>query len=86
MAPIVYLLCAFTSLVCTFLLARAYRASRVPLLFWSMLCFAGLTAANILLFIDMVTLADGPDLMPLRTGLTLASVGALLYGLIADAP
>jgi len=67
------------------LLARAYRASRVRLLFWSMLCFAGLTAVNVLLFVDLVTLANGPDLMLWRTGLTLASVGALLYGLISEA-
>jgi hypothetical protein len=50
-----------------------------------MLCFAGLTAVNVLLFVDLVTLANGPDLMLWRTGLTLASVGALLYGLISEA-
>jgi hypothetical protein len=86
MAEIVYLLCGITSLVCTFLLARAYRATRGRLLFWSMLCFAGLTASNVLLFIDLVIVPQGPDLLPWRTGLTLASVGALLYGLIAEAP
>jgi hypothetical protein len=86
MASTVYLLCAFTSLVCTVLLARAYRASRVRLLFWSILCFAGLTASNILLVIDLVFFPSGPDLMIWRTGVTLAAVGALLYGLIVDAP
>ena len=86
MASTVYLLCALTSLLCTILLARAYRASRVRLLFWSILCFAGLTASNVLLFIDLVVLSSGPDLMVWRTGVTLAAVGALLYGLIVDAP
>lgn len=86
MAPAVYLLCGLTSLVCTFLLARAYRTSRVRLLFWSMLCFAGLTASNIILFIDLVVVPTGPDLLIPRTVLTLASVGALLYGLIMDTP
>jgi hypothetical protein len=86
MAQTVYLLCALTSLVCTILLARAYRASRVRLLFWSILCFAGLTAANVLLFIDLVIMAGGSDLVAWRTGVTLAAVGALLYGLIVDAP
>jgi Family of unknown function (DUF5985) len=84
MAPIVYLLCALTSLVCTFLLARAYRASRVRLLFWSVLCFAGLTASNILLFIDLVLVPRGPDLVLWRSGLSFAAVGALLYGLIVE--
>ena len=86
MAPTVYLLCGLTSLVCTLMLARAYRTSRVRLLFWSMLCFAGLTASNIILFIDLVVLPQTTDLMPLRTGLTLAAVGSLLYGMIVDTP
>jgi hypothetical protein len=86
MAPTVYLLCGLTSLVCTFLLARAYRASRVRLLFWSMLCFAGLTLSNILLFIDLVVVPTGPDLLIPRNIVNLASVGALLYGMIMDTP
>lgn len=86
MAATVYLLCAITSLVCAILLARAYRSSRVRLLFWSMLCFAGLTAANVLLFIDLVVTVSGPDLRVWRSSISLLSVGSLLYGLIADAP
>ena len=86
MAQTVYILCALTSLLCTVLLARAYRASRVRLLFWSILCFAGLTVANVLLCIDLVIMESGPDLVAWRTGVTLAAVGALLYGLIVDAP
>ena len=81
---IVYLLCALTSLVCTYLLARAYRASKVRLLFWSMLCFAGLTLSNVVLYYALVIIPAGPDLMPWRAGLTLASVAALHYGLIID--
>jgi hypothetical protein len=86
MASTVYLLCAFTSFVCTILLARAYRASRVRLLFWSIVCFAGLTVSNILLVVDLVLTSSGPDLLAWRTGVSLAAVGSLLYGLIADAP
>ena len=87
MASTVYLLCALTSLLCTVLLARAYRATRVRLLFWSILCFTGLTVSNVLLVIDLVIIPSGAaDLMAWRTGVTLAAVGALLYGLIADAP
>ena len=86
MAATVYLLCAITSLVCTILLARAYRTSRVRLLFWSLVCFAGLTAANVLLFIDLIVIPTGPDLRTWRTSVSLLAIGSLLYGLIAEAP
>ena len=86
MASIVYLLCALTCLLCTILLARAYRRTGVRLLFWSLLCFGGLTLANVLLYVDLAIMPSGPDLQSLRTGLSLASVGLLLFGLISEAP
>ena len=86
MAATVYILCGLTSLVCTILLARAYRTSRVRLLFWSIICFAGLTVSNVLLILDLLIFPSGPDLIAWRTGVTLAAVGSLLYGLIVDAP
>lgn len=81
MANIVFLLCAFTSLVCAVLLLRAYRASGARLLFWSGVCFLGLTLNNILLFVDTTT---GPklDLALWRSLPALAGVVALIYGLI----
>lgn len=86
MASTVYLLCALTCLLCTILLARAYARSRVRLLFWSLLCFGLMTAANVLLYIDLAMVPAGPDLRPWRTGLSLAAVSALLYGLLTETP
>lgn len=82
MAQIVYILCALTSLTCAILLGRAYRASRVPLLFWSALCFAGLTLNNVLLCIDLLFLGAEVSLASIRAAVTLVSIGLLLYGLI----
>ena len=83
MAQIVYVLCALTSLACALLLGRAYRASGVRLLLWSVVCFCALTVTNMLLFIDLVVLPS-VDLKPLRTGVTLLGVTALLYGLTME--
>ena len=80
MAQTVYILCALTSLACTVLLVRAYRATRVKLLFWSAVCFTALTLTNVLLFIDLAVF-PAVDLQPLRSGVTLLGVAALLYGL-----
>ena len=85
MAQIVYILCALTSLTCAILLGRAYRANRVPLLFWSALCFAGLTLTNVLLCIDLLFLGAEVSLASIRAGVALVSVGLLLYGMIFKA-
>jgi hypothetical protein len=81
MASIVYLLCAATSIVCAVLLLRGYLKSRVPLLLWSTLCFAGLAIDNSLLFVDRV-LYPGETVFALRRVLSLLGVSLLLYGLI----
>jgi hypothetical protein len=83
MAAIIYSLCALTALGCAILLLRGYRRSRYRLLFWSGLCFAGLTANNLLLVIDKVALPD-IDLSIWRTLFALASMIVLLFGLIWD--
>ncbi len=85
MAQIVYILCALTSLTCAIMLTRAYRANRVPLLFWSALCFAGLTLNNVLLCIDLMFLGAEISLAVVRAAVSLLSVGLLLYGLIFQA-
>ena len=81
MAALIYLLCALTSLACTVLLLRAYRRSRALVLFWSGLCFAGLTLNNALLVADRV-LFPGVDLYTLRLSVAFVAVLLLLYGLI----
>jgi Family of unknown function (DUF5985) len=81
MAALLYLLCAATTLVCAALLARGYRRSRQPLLFWSSLCFAILTADNLFLFADRILL-PAVDLAVYRLSTALLAVGLLLFGMI----
>jgi hypothetical protein len=77
----VYLLCFATSLLCVILLFRSYIRSRSRLLFWSALCFIGLAANNLFLFVDLVMLPM-VDLLPLRHLSTLAAIAVLVYGFI----
>ena len=83
MAAIIYLLCALTAAGCSILLFRGYRASRARLLFWSELCFAGLTMSNLIVVVDEVLLPMS-DFAAWRVGLGVASIGVLLYGLISE--
>ena len=53
---IIYLLCVATSLLCAYLLARAYRRGRTKLLIWSALCFALLAINNLVLAADVLLL------------------------------
>ncbi len=80
----VYLLCAATALACCLLLLRGYRRSRVRLLLWCGLCFAALTAENLLLFVDLV-LVPSQDLSPLHISAAVIGVALLLYGLVWEA-
>jgi hypothetical protein len=81
MGKLIYALCMLTSLGCTILLLRGYFRSRYRLLFWSGLCFAGLTINNLLLLADKLS---GPviDLTTWRLVAALAALVPLLYGLI----
>jgi hypothetical protein len=81
MAEAVYVLCTLTSLVCALLLFNGYRAGGAKLLFWSALCFTGLTVNNLLLFVDLVVVPS-VDLSLWRSGVALASILLLIYGLI----
>lgn len=81
MATTVYVLCAITSIVCTWLLVRSWRESRVRLLLWTALCFAGLAVNNIVLFLDKVVAPD-TDLSSVRLLTGLAGLVILLFGLI----
>ena len=81
MAAVVYSLCALTSIACAVLLLRAWRASRVQLLMWSALGFAGLAVNNVLLFVDRVLVPD-VDLTLYRDVSGLAALSVLLFGLI----
>jgi len=81
MAPIIYSLCMLTSLACFGLLLRGWRNSGSRLLFWSALCFAGLTVNNFLLVIDKLVL-PAVDLSMLRLTVALVAPLLLLFGLI----
>jgi len=81
MRPTVYVLGAITSLLCAVLLLRGYVRGRKRLLFWSGLCFAGLTISNSLVFVDLVLFPD-VDLYPLRLATAAIAMMLLLYGLI----
>jgi hypothetical protein len=83
MAALIYLLCAATALICTFLLIRAYLRSRYRLLLWSGLCFAGLSLNNLLLILDKMVVEM--DLSLWRVSVALVAMSILLYGLVWDA-
>ena len=81
MATLIYTLCALTAVTTALLLLRSYQRTRVPLLLWSGLCFAGLAVSNVFLVLDRVVYPDVDFAMP---RLTSALVGLLLliYGLV----
>lgn len=82
MAAVIYTLCALTSLACFVLLWRSWRAGGNRLLFWSALCFAALSANNVLLVVDKVFLPTQVDLITWRLTAALVAVLLLLFGLV----
>lgn len=81
MATLIYCLCTLTSLICACRLVGAYRRTRYRLLFWSALCFVGLTVNNLLVVLDRVVFPD-VDLLLFRLLSTLIALLLLLFGLI----
>ena len=81
MAVVVYSLCGLTASLCAFLLLRAFAQTRSRVLWWSGLCFCGLTVSNALLLLDKLVYTE-IDLQPLRLTATLVSMSLLLYGLL----
>lgn len=70
-----------TTMLCAFLLLRAYQNVRKRLLLWSGLCFVGLALSNLLRIADLhifLTL----DLYTYRLLTTGLAIGLLLFGLI----
>ncbi len=80
-AQVVYLLCAATAGACAWLLFRAFRRSRVALLFWASICFVGLCLNNAILFVDRVLYPDG-ELWAVRMVPALVGVAAMIWGLV----
>jgi ABC-type spermidine/putrescine transport system permease subunit I len=80
-AVVSYSLCVLTALACAVLLSRAYRSGRSSLLFWSAMCFWGLTLVNVLAFVDIVVIPER-DLYATRLVTGLLSVSVLLFGML----
>ena len=83
MDTLIYALCAMTALACAWLLLRAYSRTRARLLLWSGLCFAGLTANNLLLALDRLVFTEVDLVLP-RLLVGLASVLVLLLALVME--
>jgi hypothetical protein len=81
MVALTYALCALTALACAIMLLIGARKTGSRMLFWSGLCFAGLSVSNALIAVDAMTV---PDLGMLRLGVSLVSVALLLYGLVFE--
>ncbi len=82
MADFVYVLCAMTSGACALLLLRAYRRSRVRLLFWSLLGFLGLTLNDVFTWVDLRILPPSINLSIVRIVPAVIGMAVLCYGLI----
>jgi hypothetical protein len=81
MAQVIYTLCFLTALLCAALLMRAYFRHRHRLLFWSGLCFVGLSVNNLLLVLDRIAFPQ-VDLSIWRLVTALLASCLLLFGLI----
>lgn len=83
MAWLIYALCTIAAATCAALLLNSFSRSGYRLLFWSGLCFAGLTLNNLLLVLDKIVFLEA-DLALIRSLVALASMCMLLYGFVWD--
>jgi hypothetical protein len=83
MPGLIYSLCAATALTCSAMLWRSYRRNGVRLLFWSSVCFLGLAAESVLLYVDRIVYSQ-VDLSLYRNLLGLAALSSLIFALIWD--
>jgi hypothetical protein len=79
---LVNVLGTLTTGLCAVLLLRAYAHVKKPLLLWCGLCFAGLTASNSVLLLDLWVI--DVSLYRARLGLAAVSMLVMLYGLIFE--
>lgn len=78
---LVYFLCAFTSIMCAWLLIRSYRLSRSRLLYWAGTSFFFMALNNIALFFDLAIVPQ-MNLALVRMVLGVLATGVLLFGMI----
>ena len=81
MVKVIYALCTLTSLTCAWLLLCSFMHNKYRLLFWSGLCFVGLSVNNMLVVLDRIILPSA-DLLTWRLVASLVAMLLLLYGLI----
>jgi len=79
MVEFIYALCTLTSITCAWLLLRGFIRNKYRLLFWSGLCFVGLSITNMLTILDKVVFPVGPDFLAWRLVTALLAVSLLLY-------
>ncbi|MEP7314626.1 MAG: DUF5985 family protein [Pseudomonadota bacterium] len=84
MEGLVSLVGAFVAALCAVLLLRAYFKTRKRLLLWSGLCFAGLTASNALVIVDLQVFPTALDLYPYRLAIGAIFMLVLVFGLVWD--
>lgn len=83
MPQTIYGLCTLMSLACAWMLLRSYQRNGARLLFWSGLCFIGMSVNNVLLVLDKLVFPH-VDLLPLRLISALVALLMLLFGLIYE--
>jgi hydrogenase/urease accessory protein HupE len=84
-AELVYALCAVASVFSAGLLVWNYRRTRLRLALWTSLCFVGLAANNLLLFVDLAMVPE-VDLSMWRNLTGIGALVTLLVGLIWEGP
>lgn len=78
---VIYLLAVATSVLCAYLLLRAFRRSGTRLLIFSSICFWLLALNNLVLAVDILLLPEN-DLSLIRILTGLLAVTVLLVGFI----
>lgn len=81
MNSFLYIFTTLTTLLCAFLLLRAYFNVRKPLLLWSGLCFAVLTVSYFLVWADLVLVPES-EWYTYRLMSTAIAMSLLMVGLV----
>jgi hypothetical protein len=81
-ANIIYFLGALTSFLCAGLLFRSYLRTGANLLFWSSICFLGLTIDNSILMLVDVLIYPEANLYWMRQLGSLCGLTLLIYSMI----
>jgi hypothetical protein len=84
MAVIIYALCALTALACAVMLLLGARRTGSRMLFWSGLCFAGLSLTNGLVVVEAMDVLTRQSLLTPRGVVSLVAISLLLYGLVFE--